>query len=63
MSESFYNFNKIHEITSKSRVTIWRWMQNGNFPKSHKIGENSVAWLKSEVDAWVESKTMEASDA
>jgi len=30
--------------------------RNGKFPRRRQISSNSVGWLKSEVDAWVESR-------
>lgn len=36
-----------------SRQTLYNWERDGNFPKRRKIGPNSVAWLKSEIDQWI----------
>jgi len=46
----------VHEVTGKPRVTVWRWMRDGHFPKSRKLGPNSVGWVKSEVDEWAQSR-------
>ena len=54
--EVILNFKDIQRLTKKSRPTIWRWEQRGLFPKSFKIGPNSVGWLKSSIDQWVEEK-------
>lgn len=57
MTEKLLYFPEVQEITGgKSRVTIWRWEKAGEFPKHRKIGKRSVAWLSSEVDAWLQSK-------
>ncbi len=63
MSEIFYDFKKIHQITGKSRTSVWRWIQNGDFPPSYQIGRNSVAWKKSDVDAWIEAKTTKGGES
>lgn len=39
------------------RSTIYRWMDEGKFPKPHSIGDYAVRWLESDVDAWIASKT------
>jgi prophage regulatory protein len=36
-------------------VTIWKMMQAGTFPRSREIG-GKVAWLESEIDAWIASR-------
>lgn len=50
---------ELDRITGKSRVTRWRWMRDGLFPKPVKIGPNSVGWLASEVEAWLQSRISE----
>lgn len=40
-----------------SDVTIWRLEKAGQFPKRRQISPGRVAWLASEVDAWVESRS------
>lgn len=58
MENRFLSISEVQHIAgNKSRVTIWRWCRDGNFPKPHQIGPNSIAWLESEVVEWVEQKT------
>lgn len=35
-----------------SRVTIWRWVKLGVFPKPVKLGEATTVWKISEIDEW-----------
>jgi len=42
-----------------SDPTIWRLEKKGKFPKRIQLGGNSVGWLKSEVDEWLEKKANE----
>jgi predicted DNA-binding transcriptional regulator AlpA len=35
-----------------SNSSLLRWEQAGRFPRRIKMAGTSVAWLKSEVDAW-----------
>lgn len=39
-----------------SRSTIYLMVSNGEFPKPVSIGPRAVAWVESEVDAWVGAK-------
>lgn len=39
-----------------SRVTIWRWSRNGNFPKPIKLSAGSTRWRLSEVEIWESSQ-------
>ena len=42
-----------------SDMHIWRLERQGKFPRRIKIGPNRVAWLLSEVSAWIEGKAAE----
>jgi prophage regulatory protein len=52
-SDRFYSLKEVQLLLGgKSRSTIYRWEKNGTIPASHKIGPNSVGFLKSEMDEW-----------
>lgn len=42
--------------TCKTTSRIYAEMAEGTFPKPIKIGSRAVAWVESEIDAWIESK-------
>jgi len=44
------------EATGLSRMTLWRLEKAGHFPARRRLGPNSVAWLESDVTAWIESR-------
>lgn len=52
----YIRFNELVSITGVSRTTIWRWEREGILPKHHKIGPNSVAWLSTDIDNWMEKQ-------
>ena len=57
MTDRYISMNETRQIAGgKSRVTLWRWVKAGLFPKPRKIGPNSIAWLESELIEWVESR-------
>lgn len=56
MHDVFIRWPTIQEVSALSRVTVWRMERDGKFPRRRQLSANSVGWLKSEVDAWVESR-------
>lgn len=44
-----------------SNSSLLRWERNGRFPRRIRMAGTSVAWLKSEVDAWFEARAEERS--
>jgi prophage regulatory protein len=42
--------------TSLSEATLRRMMKDGSFPQALKLGANSVAWLESEIDDWIDGR-------
>lgn len=42
--------------TGLSSASIARMEEAGNFPARRVIGENAVAWLASEIIAWMQSR-------
>ncbi|MGJ8529392.1 helix-turn-helix transcriptional regulator [Maritalea sp.] len=44
-----------------SNSTLLRWEQNGRFPRRIRMAGTSVAWLKSELDAWLADRAEERS--
>ena len=42
-----------------SDATIWRREKMGLFPKRIKLGGNSVGWLESEINGWIEQRLAE----
>ena len=39
-----------------SRSTLWRWVNEGKFPKPIKLSEGVTVWRLEDVDAWISSK-------
>lgn len=38
-----------------SYPTIWKWMQQGNFPRSLNAG-GKIVWREDEVDQWIKTR-------
>jgi predicted DNA-binding transcriptional regulator AlpA len=58
------DYLKIGDICSQlkiSKVTLWNWRHDPSFPKPIKIGI-TVLWKKSDIEAYLESKKVNASE-
>jgi prophage regulatory protein len=49
---------QVVERTGVSKMTIYRWINSGEFPRQRKLSRHGVAvgWLDTEVDAWINSR-------
>lgn len=43
-------------FTGLSRSTIYRLIQEGQFPAPIKLGERASGWRQSSLEAWIESR-------
>jgi prophage regulatory protein len=46
-------------MTGLSRVQWWRLEQAGRVPRKVQLGENSVGWLRSELQEWLAKRVAE----
>lgn len=47
---------EVMKKTTLSRMTIWRYIQDGNFPKSIKLGPQRIAWIEDDIDKWINER-------
>lgn len=47
---------ELQRITGLSETTLWRLAQAGQLPSKRRLSPNRVGYLRSEVDAWLESR-------
>ncbi len=52
----FLRWPEVRLISKLSRTTTWRMERDNQFPRRRQLSANSVGWLQSEVEAWVESR-------
>jgi predicted DNA-binding transcriptional regulator AlpA len=43
-----------------SEKTIWKWVKDGAFPQPVKLGSGVTVWRLSDIQAWMQSKGLEA---
>jgi len=52
----FIRLPQVKELTCLSKSSIYRLMDEGDFPKQVSLGARSVVWVKSHVEDWILSK-------
>jgi prophage regulatory protein len=52
----FLRIRQVMQLTGLSRMTIYRLELSGKFPQRRRLGQNSVAWLESDIELWAESR-------
>jgi len=43
-------------VVGVSRVSIWRWVRAGTFPRPIRLGARAVGWRDSDVQRWLETR-------
>jgi prophage regulatory protein len=59
MPEKTQNLKRLPDVLKRvgySRSTIYQLIAEGRFPKPISLGERAVAWLESDIDAWIEAR-------
>ena len=46
----------VMDCTGLARSTVYKFIAEGRFPKPVKLGVRMVAWVESEINAWIEDK-------
>ena len=47
---------QVIELTGLAKSSIYRLIDEGDFPKQIPLGARSVGWVKSQVEDWILSK-------
>jgi len=48
--------SEVVKIVGLGYTTIWRLEKVGSFPARKQLSAGRVAWLRSEVEAWISSR-------
>jgi prophage regulatory protein len=54
--ESFLRLRQVTALVGLSRSAIYARIKEGTFPKPVPIGPRTVAFIASEVEAWVQAR-------
>jgi len=55
-AKRFLKIVDVISLMAKSRNSIYLGVSVNIFPKPYKIGERAVAWLASDIDAWIDAQ-------
>lgn len=61
--EYFLRLTEVMARTGLSRSAIYLSISEGNFPQNINLSARSVAWLESEIDAWMQDRINQRSIA
>lgn len=50
------SLNEAAKATSLSRTSIFKLRERGEFPRAVPLGERRVAFVRDEVNAWIEAR-------
>ena len=60
MLEALLRRPDVEAITGLSRSSIYAAMSRGDFPRPVSIGIRAVAWPRTSIESWIETKKAEA---
>lgn len=56
MSDKLLRRRAVEKETGLSRSSLYRMMQEGEFPRPIRIGKQAVAWRQSAIEQWKSSR-------
>lgn len=62
MSMKLIRIKGVMDRTGLARSTVYKYISEERFPKPIKLGARAVAWVESEVEAWIQD-TIERRDS
>lgn len=62
-TDRFLREPEVRRLTGLSRTTRWRLERTGQFPRRRRISANAVAWLETDIRAWMSEKAEGAGHA
>ena len=58
MGDRLLRRRQVEEITGMGRSSIYRLMQEGDFPPPVRVGPAAVRWKESDIMGWLESRPL-----
>jgi prophage regulatory protein len=55
LDERLLRLRDVKQKTGLDTSTIYRRIADGTFPVPRSLGPNTVRWLQSEIDTWIEA--------
>lgn len=54
--DSLLRMEQVKARTGLSRSSVYAKVASGDFPKPVTIGSRAVAWVESEISAWIQAR-------
>jgi prophage regulatory protein len=58
----FLRLPKVKDRVGLGRSTIYSLVGRGQFPRPVSLGDRAMAWLESDIDAWIQTKVEAAQE-
>jgi prophage regulatory protein len=55
-NDSIVRPKNVKDVVGVSYTTVWRLERAGQFPKRRRLSAGAVGWVRSELEAWLESR-------
>ena len=52
-NNNLLTINQVCVKVNRSRVTLWKWVKAGQFPKPLKIGNRTLGWKEVDFNNWL----------
>ncbi|SHJ32445.1 helix-turn-helix transcriptional regulator [Cycloclasticus pugetii] len=56
MTISIQRLPAVKSRTGLARSTIYKYIQQGCFPRPIQLGKKAVGWKSNDIDEWIESR-------
>jgi prophage regulatory protein len=56
MSTQILRMREVIQRIGLSRSTIYKLMENNDFPKPMKLGAQAIGWRDTDIDVWISSR-------
>lgn len=53
MNMKLIRIKEVMNRTGLARSTVYKYINENNFPKPIKLGSRAVAWVESEIEGWI----------
>ena len=60
--ERYFRRSTLVDMLGLSRSTIYRMMNNGEFPRPVVLGRRAVGWRAADVETWIKQREEAAND-
>lgn len=57
MPQKLYRRPEVETLTGLSRASIYRMMEDGEFPRPVHVGKRAVAWREADLVEWLDNLT------